>query len=109
MLAGSIYWTCTAVVLHFGVYSDKIAATASLPLIIVHLFGIQALWIACIIGYLTCFASLNVYAQSFARLIWTQMQYQPDHYRLNSLPAPSLARVKRYSGLLLREFLSSTP
>lgn len=80
MLAGSIYWTCTAVVLHFGVYSDKIAATASLPLIIVHLFGIQALWIACIIGYLTCFASLNVYAQSFARLIWTQMQYQPDHY-----------------------------
>lgn len=67
-------------VLHFGVYSDKIAATASLPLIIVHLFGIQALWVACIIGYLTCFASLNVYAQSFARLIWTQMQYQPDHY-----------------------------
>lgn len=80
MLAGAIYWTCTAVVLHFGVYSDKIAATASLPLIIVHLFGIQALWVACIIGYLTCFASLNVYAQSFARLIWTQMQYQPDHY-----------------------------
>ncbi|MDI4702965.1 hypothetical protein MJI37_35870, partial [Salmonella enterica subsp. enterica serovar Cerro] len=32
MLAGAIYWTCTAVVLHFGVYSDKIAATASLPL-----------------------------------------------------------------------------
>ncbi|WP_366538948.1 amino acid permease, partial [Salmonella enterica] len=52
MLAGAIYWACTAVVLHFGVYSDKIAATASLPLIIVHLFGIQALWVACIIGYL---------------------------------------------------------
>ncbi len=79
MLAGSIYWTCTAGVLHFGVYSDKIAATASPPLIYVHLFGIQALWIAGIIGYLTCVANLNVSAQTFARSICAQMQDPPDH------------------------------
>ncbi len=29
-----IYWACTAVVLHFGVYSDKIAATTSLRLLL---------------------------------------------------------------------------
>ncbi|EOX8524912.1 L-methionine/branched-chain amino acid transporter [Salmonella bongori] len=93
MLAGAIYWASTALVLHFGTYNKKIAAAASLPLIIVQLFGVQALWVACIIGYLTCFASLNVYAQSFARLIWTQMQYRPDHYlaKLSSRSLPNHA------------------
>ncbi|ASG56295.1 MAG TPA: L-methionine/branched-chain amino acid transporter [Salmonella bongori] len=93
MLAGAIYWASTALVLHFGAYNKKIAAAASLPLIIVQLFGVQALWVACIIGYLTCFASLNVYAQSFARLIWTQMQYRSDHYlaKLSSHSLPNHA------------------
>ncbi len=36
--------------------------------IVVQLFGVGALWIACVIGYLACFASLNIYIQSFARL-----------------------------------------
>lgn len=34
--------------------------------IVVQLFGVGALWIACVIGYLACFASLNIYIQSFA-------------------------------------------
>ncbi|WP_256937797.1 hypothetical protein, partial [Enterobacter chuandaensis] len=29
-------------------------------------------WVACVIGYLACFASLNIYIQSFARLVWSQ-------------------------------------
>jgi amino acid efflux transporter len=44
---------------------------------VVRLFGVQALWIACVIGYLACFASLNIYIQSFARLVWSQAQYKP--------------------------------
>ncbi len=45
------------------------------------LFGVGALWIACVIGYLACFASLNIYIQSFARPVWSQAQHNPDHYR----------------------------
>lgn len=48
--------------------------------IVVQLFGVGALWIACVIGYLACFASLNIYIQSFARLVWSQAQHNPDHY-----------------------------
>ena len=54
------------------------------------LFGVQALWVACVIGYLACFASLNIYIQSFARLVWSQAQYKPGHYlaRLSSRHIP---------------------
>lgn len=77
LLAGSVYWACTVVVLHFDVWRT-LGAAASLPAIVVELFGKQALWIACIIGYLACFASLNIYIQSFARLVWSQAAYKPE-------------------------------
>ena len=69
------------------------AAAASLPKIVVQLFGVGALWIACVIGYLACFASLNIYIQSFARLVWSQAQHNPDHYlaRLSSRHIPNNA------------------
>lgn len=90
VLAGSVYWACTVVVLHFGAYGELMAAAASLPEIVVQLFGVQALWVACVIGYLACFASLNIYIQSFARLVWSQARYKPDHYlaRLSSRQIP---------------------
>lgn len=72
LVAGGVYWSCTAAVLFFHAYSKDMAAAASLPSIVVQLFGSHALWIACIIGYLACFASLNIYTQSFARLVWSQ-------------------------------------
>ena len=71
LLAGSVYWACTVLVLHFHAFGEEMAAAASLPNIVVRLFGVQALWIACVIGYLACFASLNIYIQSFARLVWS--------------------------------------
>ncbi|QRG78771.1 L-methionine/branched-chain amino acid transporter [Citrobacter sp. R56] len=90
VLAGSVYWACTVVVLHFGAYGEQMAAAASLPEIVVQLFGVQALWVACVIGYLACFASLNIYIQSFARLVWSQARDKPDHYlaRLSSRQIP---------------------
>ncbi|MDI3358713.1 L-methionine/branched-chain amino acid transporter [Lelliottia sp. V89_10] len=78
LLAGTVYWACTVLVLHFNAYSAEAAAAASLPGIVVQLFGVKALWIACVIGYLACFASLNIYIQSFARLVWSQAQYKSD-------------------------------
>lgn len=80
LLAGTVYWACTVLVLHFNAYSAEAAAAASLPGIVVQLFGVKALWIACVIGYLACFASLNIYIQSFARLVWSQAQYKPDSH-----------------------------
>ncbi|WP_312156901.1 L-methionine/branched-chain amino acid transporter [Lelliottia nimipressuralis] len=80
LLAGTVYWACTVLVLHFNAYSADMAAAASLPGIVVQLFGVKALWIACVIGYLACFASLNIYIQSFARLVWSQAQYKPDSH-----------------------------
>ncbi|MCI1901099.1 MAG: L-methionine/branched-chain amino acid transporter [Enterobacter sp.] len=78
ILAGTVYWACTVLVLHFNAYSANTAAAASLPGIVVELFGVKALWVACVIGYLACFASLNIYIQSFARLVWSQAQYKPN-------------------------------
>jgi Amino acid transporters len=78
LVAGTVYWACTVVVLHFGAYGADLAAAASLPTIVVQLFGVKALWVACVIGYLACFASLNIYIQSFARLVWTQAQSKPQ-------------------------------
>jgi amino acid efflux transporter len=77
LVAGAVYWGCTVAVLHFHAYGEHQAAAASLPGIVVQLFGEHALWIACIIGYLACFASVNIYTQSFARLVWSQAQEKP--------------------------------
>lgn len=105
LLAGSVYWACTVVVLHFGAYGEQMAAAASLPEIVVQLFGVQALWVACIIGYLACFASLNIYIQSFARLVWSQAQYKPESYLARlSPPPPSAQCAKRRIGLLRSQY-----
>ncbi|UAY66617.1 L-methionine/branched-chain amino acid transporter [Enterobacter bugandensis] len=78
LLAGTVYWACTVLVLHFNAFGEDKAAAASLPGIVVKLFGVKALWVACVIGYLACFASLNMYIQSFARLVWSQARYKPE-------------------------------
>ncbi|TQI82324.1 amino acid exporter (AAE family) [Serratia fonticola] len=78
LVAGAVYWGCTVAVLHFHAYGEHQAAAASLPGIVVQLFGEHALWVACIIGYLACFASVNIYTQSFARLVWSQAQEKPN-------------------------------
>ncbi|MGV8209303.1 L-methionine/branched-chain amino acid transporter, partial [Pseudomonas aeruginosa] len=59
LLAGTVYWACTVLVLHFNAFGEEKAAAASLPGIVVQLFGVKALWVGCVLGYLACFASLN--------------------------------------------------
>lgn len=80
LLAGVVYWACTVLVLRFHAYGAANTAAASLPTIVVQLFGVKALWVASVIGFLACFASLNIYIQSFARLVWSQAQYKPTSY-----------------------------
>ncbi len=88
LLAGAVYWGCTVAVLHFGAYGPHQAATASLPGIVVRLFGEHALWLACIVGYLACFASVNIYTQGFARLVWSQAPEGSRLARLSTARAP---------------------
>lgn len=91
LVAGGVYWSSTVAVLHFGTYGTPEKAASSLPAIVTELFGQGALWVACIIGYLACFASINIYSQSFSRLMWSQAkQHSPDGWiaRLSANQAP---------------------
>ncbi|MEH2919559.1 L-methionine/branched-chain amino acid transporter [Samsonia erythrinae] len=88
LAAGAVYWGCTVAVLHFQAYGEGRAATASLPGIVVQLFGQHALWIACLVGYLACFASVNIYTQGFARLVWSQAPKGSALAKLSTGQAP---------------------
>lgn len=71
LLAGLVYWACSVAVLSLHAYGDARTDAASMPRMLAMLFGDQARWLSASIGYLACFASMNVYIQGFARLIWS--------------------------------------
>ena len=70
-MAGLVYWACSVAVLSFHAYGDVQTDAASLPRLLDLLLGEKARWLAATVGYLACFASMNVYMQGFARLIWS--------------------------------------
>ncbi|WP_439887706.1 L-methionine/branched-chain amino acid transporter [Pseudomonas sp. MBLB4123] len=71
LLAGLVYWACSVAVLSFGVYGNLDSDAASLPRLLDLLLGSEARWLSALVGYLACFASMNVYIQGFARLLWS--------------------------------------
>ena len=71
LLAGLVYWAFSVAVLSFGVYGNEHSDAASLPRLMHRLLGNEARWLVAAVGYLACFASMNVYVQGFARLIWS--------------------------------------
>jgi amino acid efflux transporter len=85
LLAGLVYWAFSVAVLSFGVYGDEQGGAASLPRLMHLLLSDEARWLVALIGYLACFASMNVYLQGFARLIWSLADE-------GKLPAPLAAR-----------------
>lgn len=92
LLAGVVYWGCTVAILRFSPAGANIAATALLPGIVGRLFGhAWASWGACIVGYLACFASVNIYTQGFARLVWSQAAPGSSLARLSAKRAPANA------------------
>ncbi len=73
LIAGIVYWGCTVAILQLNAHGSDIAPTALLLSIVADLFGSDwVFWGACLIGYLACFASVNIYTQGFARLVWSQ-------------------------------------
>ncbi|PSJ46511.1 L-methionine/branched-chain amino acid transporter [Zobellella endophytica] len=87
LLAGLVYLACALAVLRFGVFGNELANTTSIPTLMARLFGEGGRWAAALVGYLACFASINIYIQGFARLLWSLADE-------GKLPA-SLARLNR--------------
>ncbi|MGP0171629.1 L-methionine/branched-chain amino acid transporter [Pseudomonas sp. NCHU5208] len=71
LLAGLVYWACSVAVLSFATYGDVHSDTTALPRLFEELLGERARVLVTVLGYLACFASMNVYIQGFARLIWS--------------------------------------
>lgn len=71
LLAGLVYLGCALAVIKFGVFGDELTNATSIPVLMAGLFGEHARWAAALVGYLACFASINIYVQGFARLLWS--------------------------------------
>ncbi|MGA4323815.1 L-methionine/branched-chain amino acid transporter [Ectopseudomonas hydrolytica] len=85
LLAGLVYWACSVAVLTFATYGYIHSDATALPRLFEVLLGDKARVLVAVLGYLACFASMNVYIQGFARLIWSLA----DEGRL---PAPLAVR-----------------
>ncbi|MDO6764976.1 L-methionine/branched-chain amino acid transporter [Agarivorans sp. 1_MG-2023] len=97
-VAGAVYWAASVVVLKFGAYGTQHANTQSLPHVVALLFGPHAKWLAAIVGYLACFASMNIYIQGFARLLWSMadeghLPKQLAHLSTNKVPTRALITI----------------
>lgn len=71
LLAGLVYWACSVAILSFEMYGDAERDAIALPRLMELLLGERARLLVAVVGYLACFASMNVYLQGFARLIWS--------------------------------------
>ncbi|GAL27112.1 amino acid transporter [Vibrio variabilis] len=79
LLAGAVYYVFSVVVLEHHAYGTQALNTTSVPFIADKLFGPQATWIISIVGFLACFATINLYTQSLARMIWSlAREYRPE-------------------------------
>ena len=86
LLAGLVYWGCSVAVLKYGVYGSEQENTTAIPRLLALMFGPAGQWLAAVIGYLACFASMNIYIQGFARLLWSMA----DEGSLNRIGLGSL-------------------
>ncbi len=71
LLAGLVYWINSVAVLKFGLYGSEARNGSSIPVLLELLLGPTAKWLVAVLGYLSCFASINIYLLGFARLIWS--------------------------------------
>lgn len=71
-IAGITYYACSVVVFKLGAYGSSEFDNTSIPWISEHLFGAQFSALVSVVGFFACFASINLYVQSFARMIWAQ-------------------------------------
>jgi amino acid efflux transporter len=79
LLAGAVYYAFSVVVLEHHAFGTQALNTASVPFIAEQLYGQQAKWLISIVGFLACFATINLYTQSLSRMIWSlAREYRPE-------------------------------
>ncbi|MGF1754311.1 L-methionine/branched-chain amino acid transporter [Vibrio makurazakiensis] len=119
-VAGATYWACSVVILKMQAYGSVAFDSASIPWIAEQLFGNKFKLVISVLGFLACFASLNLYTQSLSRMLWAQArQHKPSSKmaKLSNTGVPHYATfavggivlvscvVGEYSGLDLEFFL----
>ncbi len=78
LVAGAVYYLFSVVVLKHHAYGTSELNTASVPYLTNLLFGSQANWLIGVVGFLACFATINLYTQSLARMVWAMArEYRP--------------------------------
>ncbi|GMQ48571.1 L-methionine/branched-chain amino acid transporter [Vibrio sp. 10N] len=78
LLAGAVYYAFSVVVLEHHAFGTQALNTASVPFIAEQLYGAQAKWLISMVGFLACFATINLYTQSLSRMIWSlAREYRP--------------------------------
>lgn len=78
-VAGLTYWACSVVVLKFSAFGTPQFDSGAIPWLSDQLFGTRWAIMISVIGFLACFASLNLYTQSLARMVWAQArEYRPE-------------------------------
>lgn len=78
-VAGATYFACTVVVLKFHAYGSESFDSGSIPWLSAQLFGPRLASVISLIGFFACFASINLYTQSLARMVWAQArQHRPN-------------------------------
>ena len=78
-VAGATYWFCSAVILKFGAYGNATFDSGAIPWLSEKLFGSHASLVISLLGFSACFASVNLYTQSLARMVWSQArEYRPN-------------------------------
>ncbi|EGU32027.1 inner membrane protein YjeH [Vibrio ichthyoenteri ATCC 700023] len=109
LVAGAAYWACSVVVIKYHAYGSSEFDTGSIPYLAQLLFSDTVKpWIN-VIGFVACFASINLYTQSLARMVWAQArEYAPSHRlaNLSTNGVPANATLSVGAVLLLSCFIS---
>nr|WP_233347929.1 L-methionine/branched-chain amino acid transporter [Vibrio cholerae] len=97
-VAGLTYWACSVVVLKFSAFGTPQFDSGAIPWLSDQLFGTRWAIMISVIGFLACFASLNLYTQSLARMVWAQArEYRPE----NAIARVSIRGVPAHATLLV--------
>ncbi|EOX1764503.1 L-methionine/branched-chain amino acid transporter [Vibrio cholerae] len=97
-VAGLTYWACSVVVLKFGAFGTPQFDSGAIPWLSDQLFGTRWAIMISVIGFLACFASLNLYTQSLARMVWAQArEYRPE----SAIARVSIRGVPAHATLLV--------
>ncbi|MDN3683046.1 L-methionine/branched-chain amino acid transporter [Vibrio tapetis subsp. quintayensis] len=87
LVAGITYWACSVVILKFGAYGTAEFDSASIPWLSEQLFGANFKMLISVVGFSACFASVNLYTQSLARMVWAQFRENKPDSRLAKVSA----------------------